>query len=119
MESKYFPLFGATNQLLGGLAFLVITFWLWRRKIPVWFIALPMVFMLIMPAWAMIVQIPDWLKPGEEQYLLVFIAVVTLLLEAWMIVEALLMWPRARGVLEEALPPLPAKTMASGAGGRN
>ena len=29
------PLFGATNQLLAGLAFLVITFWLWRRSLPV------------------------------------------------------------------------------------
>ena len=26
------PMFGATNQLLGGLAFLVITFFLWRRR---------------------------------------------------------------------------------------
>ena len=48
------PMFGATNQLLGGLAFLVIGFYLWRRNKPVWFLALPMLFMLIMPAWAWI-----------------------------------------------------------------
>ena len=35
------PLFGATNQLLAGLAFLVIAFWLWRRSLPVWFIVPP------------------------------------------------------------------------------
>ncbi|MBW3542012.1 MAG: carbon starvation protein A [Planctomycetes bacterium] len=98
------PMFGATNQLLGGLAFLVICFWLWRRRKPVWFIALPTVFMLVMPAWAMLVQVGDWW--AEEKWLLVFIAAVTLLLEIWMIVEAALMWPRARGVLEAALPPL-------------
>jgi carbon starvation protein len=98
------PLFGATNQLLGGLAFLVITFWLWRRSKPIWFVAAPMLFMLIMPAWAMIAQIPKWID--KDQYLLVFIAAVALLLEAWMIVEALLAWPKAKGVLEEALPPL-------------
>jgi len=32
------PLFGATNQLLGGLAFLVILFWLRQKKAPTWFI---------------------------------------------------------------------------------
>src|SRR5690606_19670206 len=29
------PLFGATNQLLAGLAFLVVALWLWRRRLPV------------------------------------------------------------------------------------
>jgi len=112
------PLFGATNQLLGGLAFLVIAFWLWRRNKPVWFIVLPTVFMLIMPAWAMLLQIQDWWD--KESWLLLFVAGVTLVLEAWMIVEAILMWPRARGVLEEALPPLPPRKAAGvGPGGPN
>jgi carbon starvation protein len=104
------PLFGATNQLLAGLAFLVIAFWLWRRGKPVWFIVIPMIFMLIMPAWAMYVQC---FGPGgfleKKSYLLVAISVGAMLLEAWMIVEAILLWPRAKGVLEEMLPPLPQK----------
>jgi len=113
------PLFGATNQLLGGLAFLVITFWLWRRQKPVWFVLLPMLFMLAMPAWAMVVQIQSYYAKG--QHLLLAIASITMVLEAWMIFEALIMWPRARGVLEEALPPLPAASAASAAsaGGRS
>ena len=45
------PLFGATNQLLGGLAFLVILFWLRRRKLPIYFVVVPAVFMLILPEW--------------------------------------------------------------------
>jgi carbon starvation protein len=100
------PLFGATNQLLGGLAFLVITFWLWRRGKPVWFVAVPTIFMLIMPAWAMLIQIPKWLNPDSPNYLLAFIAISAMVLEAWMIIEAILAWPKAKGVLEEALPPL-------------
>ncbi|MCA9055931.1 MAG: carbon starvation protein A, partial [Planctomycetaceae bacterium] len=107
------PLFGATNQLLAGLAFLVITFWLWRRQKPVWFIAIPTVFMLVMPAWALLVQL---FGPGgwweKESYLLSFIGFATLGLEIWMLSEAVLMWPRVRGVLEEALPPLPANRLA-------
>jgi carbon starvation protein len=104
------PMFGATNQLLGGLAFLVISFWLWRRGKPVWFVAIPAVFMLIMPAWAMIVQIQSFITPEgtiqDGKMILVFIAVVTLLLEAWLVVEAFLIWPKAKGVLEQTLPPL-------------
>ena len=105
------PLFGATNQLLGGLAFLVITFWLWRRNKPVWFAVLPTIFMLIMPAWAMVLQIQGWW--AEERFMLAFIAGVALALEAWMIVEAFLMWPKTKGVLEQALPPLRREPAAS------
>ncbi len=94
------PMFGATNQLLGGLAFLVIGFWLWRRGKPVWFLALPMVFMLVMPAWAMLYQLPGWLRADEPNWALIGIAAATLALEAWMLVEAVLLWPRVRGVVE-------------------
>jgi carbon starvation protein len=100
------PLFGATNQLLGGLAFLVISFYLWRRGRAVWFVVVPMVFMLVMPAWAMIAQSfvgdahnPSWIS--QKRWTLVGIAVATLALEAWMIVEAVRLFPRARGVMEE------------------
>lgn len=102
------PLFGATNQLLGGLAFLVITFWMWRRKLPVWFVAIPMVFMLVLPGIAMTLNIF-----GENGYLasknwLLFgIGVATIALEIWMIIEAIIAWPKAKGVLEPELPPLP------------
>ena len=91
------PMFGATNQLLGGLAFLVICFWLWRRDKPIWFAAIPAVFMLVMPAWAMLVQVGNWWQQG--MVILVFIAIVTIALETWMIVEAIIVWPKAKGVL--------------------
>ncbi|HEB78171.1 MAG TPA: carbon starvation protein A [Methylothermaceae bacterium] len=100
------PLFGATNQLLGGLAFLVICFWLWRRGKPVWFVVLPAIFMLIMPAWAMLLRIDDWYRGGK--YLLVFVAAATVLLEIWMVIEAVRIWPHARGVLEKEAPALPS-----------
>ncbi len=109
------PMFGATNQLLGGLAFLVILFWLWRRRKPLWFVALPTVFMLVMPAWAMLVQLGTWWR--DESYLLVLLAVVTLALEAWMLFEAALMWPRTGGVIEESLPPL--RPTGDSGGGRS
>jgi carbon starvation protein len=108
------PMFGATNQLLGGLAFLVVGFWLWRRRLPVWFIVAPMVFMLLMPAWAMIWQLfvsndgdrPGWFFQENPNWALVVVALATLALEAWMIAEAVILWPNVRGRLEAALPPL-------------
>jgi carbon starvation protein len=110
------PMFGATNQLLAGLAFMVTMFYLWRRNQPIWFIAIPMVLMIIMPAWALLWQLfstemvdgvpVGWWWDFENHLLLASIAIITLALQFWMVVEAILMWPRARGVLEEALPPL-------------
>ncbi|NNE94168.1 MAG: carbon starvation protein A, partial [Verrucomicrobiales bacterium] len=104
------PLFGATNQLLAGLAFLVITFWMWRRNLPVWFIAIPMIFMLILPGIAMAIKIfvGETSFLATKNWLLVFIGIATMALQIWMIVEALIAWPKARGVLEPQLEPLPA-----------
>lgn len=106
------PLFGAINQLLAGLAFMVLTFYLWRRSRPIMFALLPMLMMLIMPAWALLLQMfaPEtgWL--ATEQYLLLSFGLVVMGLQVWMVIEAILIWPRARGVLEESLPPLTAAT---------
>ena len=96
------PLFGAINQLLGGLAFLVIIFWMYRQQMSVWFILLPTFFMLILPAWAMGYQIfgqaigsaQSWIE--QERWLLVGIGSAALILEAWMIIEALAAWRKRR-----------------------
>jgi carbon starvation protein len=93
------PLFGATNQLLAGLAFLVITFWLWRRALPVWFIVIPTLFMLILPGIAMSMNVVTFVK--ESQWLLAVPGLATIALQLWIIFEAVAAWPRARGVLED------------------
>jgi carbon starvation protein len=99
------PIFGATNQLLGGIAFLVILFWMSRRKLPLMFVAIPAVFMLVLPAVAMVSQLfygpTAWITGDKPNFLLAAVAVVTLVLEVWIIVEAIKAWPRAKGVLEE------------------
>lgn len=119
------PLFGATNQLLAGLAFLVTVFYLWRRGKPIWFAAAPMALMLAMPAWAMgwklLNRTDGWLGFGETPFnpLLASFGLFILGLQIWIVVEAILIWPKAKGVLEEALPPLERGIAGEMAGGRS
>lgn len=109
------PLFGAINQLLAGLAFMVLVFYLWRRSKPVFFAALPMLMMLLMPAWALGWQMfnPETGWWPTKNYVLFGFGAMILGLQVWMVIEALLLWPRVRGVLEETLPPLPASHPAA------
>ncbi|MCH7873662.1 MAG: carbon starvation protein A, partial [Planctomycetes bacterium] len=100
------PIFGATNQLLAGLSFLVIVFYLLRHNRPVWFAVPPMIIMLIMPAWAMYHQLQSWW--AAQNWLLLSIGVVVEIVQVWMVVEAILLWRKIRGVAPAPLPPLPA-----------
>jgi carbon starvation protein len=104
------PLFGAINQLLAGLAFMVTAFYLRRRERPVWFLVPPMILMTVMPAWALLWQMfnSDGGWYWQKNYLLLSIGGVVLVLQVWMVVEGLTIWRHSRGRLEEGLPPLPA-----------
>jgi carbon starvation protein len=80
------PLFGATNQLLAGLALLVVTVYLARRKASLYYTPIPMVFMLVMTGWAMLVNLGNYFTSGK--WLLFGIGIVTLVLEIWILVES-------------------------------
>ncbi len=82
------PLFGTVNQLLAGLALLVATVYLARLKKPIWFAALPMIFMIFMTGWAMILNIEKFARTHNT--LLLTIGVIVFLLEIWMIIEAVI-----------------------------
>lgn len=97
------PLFGAINQMLAGLAFLVIAFYLRRHRKPVWFLVGPMILMVVLPTWAMVLQVQRFY--GEGNWLLVGLGALVQCLQLWMVVEGILLWRRALGVLPEALPP--------------
>ena len=107
------PLFGAINQLLAGLAFLVITFWLRRRGLPLWMTGIPAIVMLILPALAMASNLRNFAT--KENWLLFGIGFATILLEIWMIVEAISVWKKSKRILET--PPLVPE--ADNEGGRS
>ena len=106
------PLFGATNQLLAGLAFLVIAFYLIRHNKPIWFLAVPGLLMVILPGWAMWSQIFGWVQAGKWE--LVGLGLVIEVLQIWMIIEGVIMWRKAKGVLPAPLPPLEAAPAMAG-----
>ena len=116
------PLFGAVNQLLAGLALMVTAFYLWRRGKPVLFILIPMLLLLIMPAWALSWQMfnsnTGWLRENPN-YLLGGIGLTVFGLQIWMIIEGALIWKQAKGVLEEPLPPLDKGPALDAEGGRS
>ncbi|MEQ8820695.1 MAG: carbon starvation protein A [Sumerlaeia bacterium] len=83
------PLFGATNQLLAGLALLVLSVWLLRRGKPIWIAAIPMTFMLGMTGWALVYQLIGF-AGGEGRNLFLFtVGLVIVALEVWMLAEAI------------------------------
>ena len=81
------PIFGATNQLLGGLALLVITVWLVKNKRPFWVSAVPMVFMLAMTGWALAELTLGFAQTSCKTHLFI-ISILMLIFEIWIIFEA-------------------------------
>jgi carbon starvation protein len=98
------PLFGAINQLLAGLAFMVIAFYLIRHDKPIAFLVIPCALMVVLPAVAMWINIANWYD--EDNWLLVGVGIVIEIIQFWALLEGALMWKKAKGVLPEPLPAL-------------
>ncbi|MEO0073872.1 MAG: carbon starvation CstA 5TM domain-containing protein, partial [candidate division WOR-3 bacterium] len=84
------PVFGALNQMLAGLALLVVTCWLRPRTRFYWLSLVPGLFMLVMTSWSLIRSILGFIP--AHNWLLLGVSVVCLLLEFWMIAETVLVW---------------------------
>ncbi len=97
------PLFGTTNQLLGGLTLSVITLFLLKLGRPIWYTLLPLTFLLLMTVWALLVQLRQFYSQGN--YLLVVMDLVILGAAIWVILEAMAALNRARKERTGAPPP--------------
>ena len=86
------PLFGTANQLLGALALLVITVYLVKKKVPYWYTAIPMIFMVIMTFWAMLLNLGQYVRSGN--WLLFIIGGIILVLEIWMLIETIIIFSK-------------------------
>lgn len=81
------PLFGASNQLLAGLALLVVTIYLARKKVAIVYTFIPMVFMIFMTGWAMLINLNTFYSTAN--WLLFGISLAMIFLEIWMIIESI------------------------------
>lgn len=88
------PLFGATNQMLAGLALLTVTVYLAENNKPTHYTMIPMLFMIFMTTWGMVANFRNYLAAGNT--LLSVIDGIIIVLEVWMIVEAVNVLGRVR-----------------------
>ncbi len=92
---KLWPLFGAVNQMLAGLALLVVTSWLRRKGNWFWLTLVPALFMILLTSWAVVQNTATFYRTGN--WLLAAVGTVCLSLEAWMLVEVAIVAVRPRG----------------------
>ncbi len=102
------PLFGAVNQLLAGLAFLVLVFYLLRGRRPFWFLLAPLALMTLIPTWGMCYNIFTQWIPAKHG-LLVFLGGIVVLLQVWLIIEGGIVWYKIKkdGTVHLSMPSLP------------
>ena len=86
------PLFGATNQLVGGLTLLVATIFLRRAGRPIIYTAIPMVFLICVTTASMVLNFSTFV----DNPLLLVLSAVILALEVWLILEAIIAYNRQR-----------------------
>jgi carbon starvation protein len=98
---KLWPLFGSVNQLLAGLALLVVTVYLAHKKAPLVYTLIPMIFMLFMTGWAMLINLGDFY--GKANWLLFFIGLAVFILEIWMVIESVIVLAKVYGTEVEPL----------------
>lgn len=82
------PLFGATNQLIGGLALLVVTVYLYKKGKPIIYTLIPMILIALISTATLILNIKEYIT--TQNWLLLFLGIIILSLELWLISEGLL-----------------------------
>lgn len=81
------PVFGATNQVLAALALLTVSVYLYMKGRPTIYTLAPMAFMLAVTIAGMILNIQNYIQ--DRNYLLIFVGSGILILEIWLVFEAL------------------------------
>jgi carbon starvation protein len=94
------PLFGSINQLLAGLALIVVSYWLKQQGRNYFVTLLPSLIILVFTSWALTHTLGSLYDAGNIPGLL--IGSIALLLQIWLTIEGLAMMLRSRDT--EAIP---------------
>ncbi len=94
-------LFGITNQLLAGLALLVVSLYLHQRGRNAIYTALPMVFMLVSTLTAMVEKLKGFKE--NKQYLLLTVGVALFLIAVGIIIEGIRAFARRERYDDDAI----------------
>jgi carbon starvation protein len=98
--AKLWPIFGAANQMLAALSMLVLTIYLTRKRINPVYTLLPLVFLVLVTASAMLISLRSYVLSGN--WLLVIVTTVLLSFSLWIIGEGALIYRRDRLAPEAA-----------------
>ena len=82
------PLFGASNQMLAALTFMILTIYFWQRKKPVLPLLIPMLFIMVITFTSLVMKAQSFHAQGN--LLLLCINLIMLGLIIWMIIEGIL-----------------------------
>ncbi|MFC1666792.1 carbon starvation protein A [Candidatus Omnitrophota bacterium] len=85
--SKIWPIFGASNQLVAALSFVVISSWLLGRGKSLKFTFFPVVFMLLTSVGALLYQLVYFIK--DKNIVLVCVSIVLMILSIMMVFDVL------------------------------
>ena len=85
--STIWPVFGASNQLLAGLALLSATVWLAHTGRKNWVTFWPMIFMFIVTLYALVLL--SWNNFAKGNILLGSVSIILLLLALFMIIDSM------------------------------
>ena len=80
------PIFGASNQMLGALTLMVLTLYYWQKKKPILPLLLPMLLILVLTFSALIVNA---IKFSGENSLLFILTLLLIILILWMVYEGI------------------------------
>lgn len=89
------PIFGASNQMLAALTLMVLTLYFWQRKKPIAPLVIPMLFIMVVTLVTLVSKMGDFYNSNKSLFV---INTILIALIGWMIVEALSVVMRWKGL---------------------
>ncbi|MBR5711000.1 MAG: carbon starvation protein A [Thermoguttaceae bacterium] len=91
------PVFGATNQLLASLTLSIIMIFVKRSGKPCYFLVIPLIIMTVLPLWAMILNMVNWITtpgtsvcgPITNNHVLFAMGGAIVCIQLWILVECM------------------------------